>query len=260
MISSLSVKRLALFSPETHSRQVKKRNSVDVDCKKTLSFEKAKNSDTKPLKELCTESMSVFDKSYDSLVTNSFSEEEMWSLNQALSTRQPLAFVNVLSRIPRATLAFKRVLVENVNKNAQQLCKRKSGSVLRDSSFEILEKFHFEDIWQEMVKNQPFLVDMLNAVTGKHVNHMLTTDAVKIKLSQIYSILMFSRWNELSLLQRLNTVLIIEGGCSKQVLLFIILYSIYLSNNKLSFRRDFFLHCIKTNFFLTNEIYSSYKD
>jgi len=43
----------------------------------------------------------------------------MWSLNQALSTRQPLAFVNVLSRIPRAALAFKRVLVENVNKNAQ---------------------------------------------------------------------------------------------------------------------------------------------
>lgn len=210
MLSSLSVKRLAVFSPESDTRLDKKSPNT-VKCKKTLSYKKVEEDDEKIFN-------SVFDEDYNSSVTQLFTNNEMHSLQQALRTRQPLAFVHILSKIPRAALAFKRLLVEEIGKNAQTLCKRKSGSVLRDYSYESLEKFNFDHIWKEIAINQPFLVDIFNALAGKCVDHLNTPDATKIKFSFIYSILMFHRWHELSLVQRLNTVLITEGGCSSQVI------------------------------------------
>jgi len=38
-----------------------------------------------------------------------------------------------------------------------------------------------------------------------------------VKYSFLYSILMNERWHELNLVKRVNTVLIIEGGCTKKV-------------------------------------------
>lgn len=74
---------------------------------------------------------------------------------------------------------------------------------------------YFEEgnLWSEVTQYNPFLIDILTPVAGrKHIEQDL-----QIKLCFIYSILMQHRWHELFLMQRINTVLVIEGGCSKQV-------------------------------------------
>ena len=66
-----------------------------------------------------------------------------------------------------------------------------------------------------MENNIPCFIDVLNVVTG------ITRDEAKQKLLAKYgflnSVLMNVRWQELSLVQRLNTLCFIEGGCLKQV-------------------------------------------
>ena len=64
-----------------------------------------------------------------------------------------------------------------------------------------------------MEKNIPFAISVMNAISGKSS----TTEDLRVKYSFLYSILMIERWHELSVLKRVNTVLIIEGGCSKKV-------------------------------------------
>jgi hypothetical protein len=66
----------------------------------------------------------------------------------------------------------------------------------------------------EMATNILFLVDIFNAVSGKNG---LVEIATRVKYGFVYSVLMNERWHELSLVKRVNTVLVIEGGCTKQV-------------------------------------------
>ena len=88
-------------------------------------------------------------------------------------------------------------------------------------------------------KNQYF-IDVLNTVSGVTA----TTDSnishdYKAKYSFVYSILMNIRWHELSLLQRLNTILLIEGGCSKQVqIIFVRILKIILHCNIMKSRPE----------------------
>ena len=74
-----------------------------------------------------------------------------------------------------------------------------------------------DKLWQEIVNHHPFLIDIFNTVTGTTTDIEETTEDLKLKYCFLYSVLMNCRWHELSLMQRINTFLIIEGGCSKQV-------------------------------------------
>ena len=70
-------------------------------------------------------------------------------------------------------------------------------------------------LWEEMENNIPYFIDVLNAVTG-----VAREEAKQKLLSKVlffYFVLMNVHWQELSLVQRLNTLCFIEGGCSKQV-------------------------------------------
>ena len=70
-----------------------------------------------------------------------------------------------------------------------------------------------------MERNTPFLIDIMNAVSGKNgATDCITENTdLQVKYSFVYSILMNERWHELSVLKRVNTLLVIEGGCTKQV-------------------------------------------
>ena len=85
----------------------------------------------------------------------------------------------------------------------------------------------------------PFFIEIMNAVSGKNLGMENTELDVSVKfcfLYSVYSVLMNERWHELSLLKRvfskkkfhrppppvlydrsLNTIFIIEGGCTKKV-------------------------------------------
>jgi hypothetical protein len=74
-----------------------------------------------------------------------------------------------------------------------------------------MSEMDFDKIWEEIKSTSPFLIDIFNAVSGAR------EPEPQVKYSFIYSILMNVRWHELSVVQRVNTVLMIEGGCTKQV-------------------------------------------
>jgi hypothetical protein len=105
-----------------------------------------------------------------------------------------------------------------INQNTQQLCKRKEkSSVLYNKCYKGLSEFKIDDVWEELILHHSFFIDVLNTITGERCDIINTPEKLKTKYCFIYSILMFSRWHELSLFQRVNTILLLEGGCSKQV-------------------------------------------
>ena len=77
-----------------------------------------------------------------------------------------------------------------------------------------MKDFDFGQVWLELKTNFPFLVELMNAVSGKENSVAETKLELQVKYSFLYSILMNERWHELNLVKRVNTVLIIEGGCT----------------------------------------------
>ena len=105
-----------------------------------------------------------------------------------------------------------------MEESCKKLCTRKGKvSVLLDGDYKGIAEFKLDRLWQEIVENHPFLIDLLNTVVGSSIDIMETSEDLKLKYCFLYSILMNCRWHELSLMQRINTFLVIEGGCSKQV-------------------------------------------
>jgi len=80
-----------------------------------------------------------------------------------------------------------------------------------------MKEFDFNKVWLELKTNLPFLVELMNAVSGKENSVAETKLELQVKYSFLYSILMNERWHELNLVKRVNTVLIIKGGCTKKV-------------------------------------------
>ena len=76
-----------------------------------------------------------------------------------------------------------------------------------------------------MKSTVPFFIEIMNAVSGKNLGMENTELDVCVKFCFLYSVLMNERWHELSLLKRVNTILIIEGGCTNKVCtVFVYLY------------------------------------
>ena len=78
--------------------------------------------------------------------------------------------------------------------------------------------FDLNKVWVELKTSHPYLVEIMNAVSGKETSAAETKRELQVKYSFLYSILMNERWHELNLVKRVNSVLIIEGGCTKKVI------------------------------------------
>ena len=132
----------------------------------------------------------------------------------ALNSEPPSNVAEIIrDHCPQVLSSLRLLINEEINTACQKLCRRSDGSVLYGLSYESLKDFNFDSVWNEIESNIPFVVNIMNAVCGKS----FTSDDLRVKYSFIYSILMSERWHELSLLKRVNTVLIIEGGCTKKV-------------------------------------------
>ena len=120
--------------------------------------------------------------------------------------------------------ALLKLLRKDIRSSCSNLCKRSGGSVLYGNNYESLKDFSFDSIWKEFTANFPFLVELMNAIVGNDLSCIEDTNReLRVKYSFLYSILMNERWHELSLVKRVNTVLVIEGGCTKQVLKYFML-------------------------------------
>ena len=207
---NISIKRCLVLSPST-GKENKKHQSIQPSSfvKKSLNFDKSKDENTKS---------SVFGSSFDELVTTELTLNQCISISNAMNTRIPHTLGNVLFKeCPAVTLAVKKAITDQVTKNTNQLCtKKENASILYNHTYNGMANFDIEKLWKEINTNFPYLIDIFNAITGVCKKSNVNED-VKHKYCFIYSILMSTRWHELSLFQRINTVLLIEGVCTKKV-------------------------------------------
>ena len=89
-----------------------------------------------------------------------------------------------------------------------------------------LAEFNIDYLWGEILNNVPMLVKVLNAVAGQTFEIKEIKTELKVKYCFIYSILMNTGWNELSLFQRINSIMAIEGGCSKKVCIILLIFKL----------------------------------
>lgn len=81
-----------------------------------------------------------------------------------------------------------------------------------------MNNFDLNKVWVELKTSHLYLVEIMNAVSGKEKSAAETKRELQVKYSVLYSILMNERWHYLNLVKRVNKVLIIEDGCTKKVI------------------------------------------
>ena len=144
-------------------------------------------------------------------------QERLIDVNQiigALNLMPPSNAAGIIKEhCPNVLSAIRLLISEEVSTACKKLCRRSDGSVLYGNNYESLKEFNFDSVWDEMERNIPFVITLMNNVAGKD---SITAD-LRVKYSFLYSILISERWHELSLLKRVMTVLVIEGGCTKKV-------------------------------------------
>ena len=146
------------------------------------------------------------------------SDKQQQVLARALNAKDAnvLAFI-LKEHCENVVGSLRKLLVKDVSLSSAKLCKRSKGSVLYGNDYKSLKDFSFNDIWMELKDHFPLLIEFMNAITGEEKSIEDMGEMLTVKYSFIYSILMNERWHELNLVKRVNTVLVIEGGCTKQV-------------------------------------------
>ena len=145
-------------------------------------------------------------------------ERQQKMIVQAVSHKDATVLEAILKdHCPSVLKELKMAFREELKTSCAKLCKRLQGSVLYGNDYESIENFDFNKVWDELKTNHPFLIEIMNAVSGKENSVVEKKLELQVKNSFLYSILMSERWHELNLVKRVNTVLIIEGGCTKQV-------------------------------------------
>jgi hypothetical protein len=106
------------------------------------------------------------------------------------------------------------VIISQVEKECSMLCWRQQPSELRKNDFPSMSTFTWDKLTDEMVSRCPLLLDILLTAMGYSKDNI---DEIVPRLSLCYAILLQSRNHELTLVQRLNTILMTNGNAKKQV-------------------------------------------
>ena len=113
---------------------------------------------------------------------------------------------------PSVIKELKKNVGEELKISFAKLCKHSHGSVLYGNDYDSMKDFDFGKVWLELKMNLPFLVELMNAVSGRENSLAEAKLELQVKYSFLYLILMNERWHELNLVKHVDTVLIIEGG------------------------------------------------
>ena len=101
-----------------------------------------------------------------------------------------------------------------MNTELVEVARRENNSVLRDRDFNGLASLSFSDIETKIETSCPSFYQFLHtAIEYEH-----DTEKKQAAFVLVYSIIMFKRCHELSKLQRVNSVLLMESGATLQVL------------------------------------------
>ena len=137
---------------------------------------------------------------------------------QAVSHKDATVLVAILKdHWPSDLKELKKAFGEELKTSCAKLCKCLQGFLLYGNDYKSIENFYFNKVWIELKTNHPFLIEIMNAVSGKENSVIEKKLELQVKYSFLHTILMSERWHELNPVKRVNTVLIIDGGCTKQV-------------------------------------------
>ena len=161
---------------------------------------------------------SVYSSSKDIFLSQPIKQYEVETLQRSIETRIPSAIAGAVTKMGNINYAIKTLFTKAIDESCKKLCWKANGTLLYDTDYNNMAEFDFKLLYDEIKTNLPFLIDILNTVSGQHCSIDDTPLHLKVKYGFIYAILMNTRWHALSLLQRINTVLMIEGGCSKKVM------------------------------------------
>lgn len=140
----------------------------------------------------------------------------MWTndLIQVAKTRNAELFAEEASKATEIYNAFLKIVLKSMDKELKTMCCRSEKSILRNRTYDGLSKLTWQEVIVEIEKNCPTTMRFL--VTLVDGNYSENTEEKKVApICLMYAIPMFLRAPELSRLQRLNTVLLTEGGASK---------------------------------------------
>ena len=105
-------------------------------------------------------------------------------------------------------------VIPHVEKECSMLCWREQPSELRQNDFSHMSTFTWDKLTNEMISRYPVLLNILVTAMGYSKDDI---NEIAPRLSLCYAILMQSRNHELTLVQRLNTILMTNCNAKKQV-------------------------------------------
>ncbi len=108
------------------------------------------------------------------------------------------------------------IIIPHVEKECSTLCWTHQPSELWKNDFPNMSMFTWDKLTNEMASRCPVLLDILLTAMGYSKDNIDEIDPPP-RLSLCYAILMQSKNHELTLVQRLNTILMTNGNAKKQV-------------------------------------------
>ena len=150
--------------------------------------------------------------------TSLLNEHQQKFIIEAVQTKIPSTLGHSITLVLDVFSVVKSLIADDARRKSKHLCKFTDGSVLLPTKdIKTMTEFSTNSIWSELLTHQPFLVSIFSAVAGSTLNFDDIPEEIRITFCFVYSILMNIKWDKLSLLQRINTVAMLEGGGSKKV-------------------------------------------
>ena len=117
--------------------------------------------------------------------------------------------------------AIKLQTLKEINDQCQSLCVRTRGqpSLLKNTSVEALENVDWGNIMKEMRERVPDVLDFIATVAAPRLKKNVEDQIPPVCM--VYAMMMNQRWQELSLVQKISTVILGIGHSSKKVIYYI---------------------------------------
>ena len=142
------------------------------------------------------------------------------TVTKVLSTVQwgiPNDIAKEILSVDSIKAAIKLQLLKEINDQCQSLCVRTRGkpSVLKDTSVEALESVEWCNVMKELRNRAPDILDFIATVAAPRLKQ--NVDAQVPPVCMVYAMMMNQRWQELSLVQKIATIILGVGHSSKKV-------------------------------------------
>ena len=146
---------------------------------------------------------------------NYLNDEEKGDLLKAIESGSYSVVASAVAGIDVLKQEFNEILLKELQQQCANLCARSNPSVLRKNDFSGMTEFDWQNLVLEMSSRCPLVFHVVRTVMNCYSKEI--TNEIAPKFGLCYAIMMQTRNHELSLVQRLNTILLTEGNAKKKV-------------------------------------------